>query len=89
MGTKVTAATILTKARAKHNLSQREFASALGLGSHQIIDKWEQGSEPDTDTLIRLWLKSPKQWARDLAYRCLDVRYPGVFVNPVPLSEAR
>lgn len=86
MATQATAAALISKERTKRNLSQREFSTALGLPSHQIIDKWEKGSVPDTDTLIKVWLHAPDQWARDLGFYCLDARYPGVFINPKPLG---
>jgi len=84
MTTDPTIPTLFATERARRGIDQREFAAALGLTSHQTIDKWESGSQPTTDILVRILVEAPERWAQKLAARCLHMRYPGVFKNPKP-----
>lgn len=66
----------------KRKLSVRKAARDLGV-PFQMLQRWKTGRDnPTTDTLIRMWIKSPAVWGRELAFECLDTRYPGVFVRP-------
>jgi len=79
---------IITKERAQRHMSLRQFATALGIEHFQSIDQWEGGARPATEMLVRIWLQAPEPWARDLGFRCLNMRYPHTFTNPVPKVPA-
>jgi transcriptional regulator with XRE-family HTH domain len=76
--------TLFATERARRGIDQRQFAAALGLPNHQVIDQWEDGAKPSTDILIRILIQAPEMWAQQLAARALHLRYPGVFKNPKP-----
>jgi transcriptional regulator with XRE-family HTH domain len=80
--------TIIKAERAKRGMSMRQFATALGVENFQTIHQWEGGAQPTMEILIRIYLMAPEAWARALGYRCLNIRYPDVFINPVPKVPA-
>jgi len=82
--TNPTIPTLIKAERAKRHMSMRKFAAALGIVQFQSIEQWEGGAQPTSDMLIRIWLMAPEAWARALGYRCLNIRYPDAFTNPVP-----
>jgi hypothetical protein len=48
--------------------------------SFQAIARWEAAiGAPDTDTLITMKHEAKAQWAREMAARCLHIRYPQEF----------
>lgn len=73
---------LLKHERGSRELSMRQFAGVLGV-SFQVIERWENGrGQPSTDLLIAIFIRAHQAWVREMAYRCLDLRYPKVFVNP-------
>lgn len=77
-------ATLLREARGTKTFAQ--ISDWVGV-TPQAYQQWEAGKRrPDTDQLIHIAInagKARQYWVRDLALRCLNVRYPEVHFKVV------
>jgi transcriptional regulator with XRE-family HTH domain len=70
---------LIMSERIERHLTQREMAIVIGK-SFQAIARWEASiGAPDTDTLITMKHEAKESWAREMAARCLHIRYPEEF----------